>query len=179
LDKKLYFKLNQMLELKNMRDWEIIKMVIRRHWIVFVMLWFHMFFGVIVNIILHSLFWFVLWVDMFSLVYLMGFSVFMYISWINHELDMYVITNFRIIWIEQIWFLNRWVSQCALNDVQEVNSTTKWLFANMFNYGDLMIQTAWNSSNFNMNFVPDSLQTSRIVLNTAEEYKWEINKVRR
>jgi len=113
---------------------------------------------------------------MFSLVYLMGFSVFMYIAWINHELDMYVITNSRIIWIEQIWFLNRAVSQCALNDVQEVNSKTKWFFANMLNYGDLTIQTAWNASNFKMEFVPDSLQSSRKVLNIVEEYKWELNK---
>jgi hypothetical protein len=38
---------------------------------------------------------------------------------------MYVITNKRIIGIDQISFLNRTVSECGLADVQEVNSKTK------------------------------------------------------
>jgi len=161
-----------MIKLDNLRKWEEVKLVLRRHWIVFVILWLHAIFWLIVNIGLHLIFWFQLWVSIFSLIYLMWFIVFMYIEWINHELDMYVVTNNRIIWIEQIGFLNREVSQCALNDVQEVNSKTKWFFANMFNYWDLTIQTAWNASNFKMEFVPDSLWASRKVLNIVEDYKW-------
>ena len=151
-------------------------MVIRRHWIVFVLLWVHWVIGLIINLVLHSMFWFGTWVMVFSLLYLNGFIVFMYVKWINHELDMYVITNSRIIWIEQIWFLNREVSQCALNDVQEVNSMTKGFLANMLNYWDLMIQTAWTLSNFRMEYVPKSLSISRKVLNTVEDYKWDLNR---
>jgi hypothetical protein len=165
-----------MLKLDNLRSWEKVELVLRRHWIVFVILWLHAFVWLIINIILYSLFWAQLWVNIFTLIYLMWFIVFIYIEWINHELDMYVITNSRIIWIEQIGFLNREVSQCALNDVQEVNSKTKWFFANMLNYWDLTIQTAWNASNFRMEYVPDSLKASRQVLNIVEEYKWELNK---
>ena len=165
-----------MLHLENLREWEKVKMVLRRHWIVFVILGLHGFFGLLINLVLHWLFWFEFWVNIFSIVYLMWFMVYMYIEWINHELDMYVITNSRIIWIIQKWFLNRQVSQCALNDVQEVNSKTKWFFANMFNYWDLTIQTAWNASNFIMEFVPDPLQSSRKVLNSVEEYKWDLNR---
>jgi len=167
-----------MLKLENLREWERVEIVIRRHWIVFVVLWIHAIVGLFINILLYIMFWFELWVNVFNLIYINGFIVFMYIEWINHELDMYVMTNSRIIWIEQVWFLNREVSQCALNDVQEVNSKTKWFFANMFNYGDLTIQTAWNASNFRMDFVPDSLQASRKVLNMVEDYKWELNKNR-
>jgi len=167
-----------MLNLENLRKWEEVKLVLRRHWIVFVILWIHAFVWIIVNIVLYSMFWAELWVNIFTLIYLMGFAVFMYVEWINHELDMYVVTNNRIIWIEQIGFLNREVSQCALNDVQEVNSKTKWFFANMFNYWDLTIQTAWNVSNFNMEFVPDSLWASRKVLNIVEDYKWSLNNKR-
>lgn len=165
-----------MLKLENLREWEKVEMVIRRHWIVFVVLCSYVIIGLFINIVLYSMFWFELWVNIFSLIYINGFIVFMYIEWINHELDMYVITNSRIIWIEQVGFLNREVSQCALNDVQEVNSKTKWFFANMLNYGDLTIQTAWNASNFRMNFVPDSLSMSRKVLNMVEDYKSDLDK---
>jgi len=167
-----------MLQLENLRDWEKVEMVIRRHWIVFVILWVYAFFGIIINVVLYSLFWLQLWVNIFSLIYIMWFIVYIYIEWINHELDMYVVTNNRIIWIEQIWFLNREVSQCALNDVQEVNSKTKWFFANMLNYGSLTIQTAWNASNFHMDYVPDPLQTSRKVLNIVEKMKGTLNRKR-
>jgi len=165
-----------MLKLENLRDWEKVEMVLRRHWIVFVILGIHAIIWLIINIVLYSIFWIELWVNIFTLIYLMWFSVYMYVEWINHELDMYVVTNNRIIWIEQVWFLNREVSQCALNDVQEVNSKTKGFFANMFNYWDLTIQTAWNASNFKMEFVPDSLWSSRKVLNCVEDYKWSLNK---
>ena len=165
-----------MLKLENLRDWEEVLMVIRRHWIVFVILWIHAFVGIIINIVLYAMFWFELWVNIFNLIYLNGFIVFMYINWINHELDMYVITNSRIIWIEQVWFLNRDVSQCALNDVQEANINTKWFFSNIFDYWVLTIQTAWNASNFRMEFVPDPLATSRKALNIAEDYKWSLDK---
>jgi len=165
-----------MLQLENLRPGEEVKMVIRRHWIVFVMLWFHALLGLIINIILYILFGNQLWVNIITIIYLSAFLVFMYIEWINHELDMYVITNSRIIWIEQIGFLNREVSQCSLADVQEVNSKTKWFLANMLNYWSLTIQTAWNSSNFHMNYVPDSLQTARKVLNIVEENKNSLDK---
>jgi len=160
-----------MIQLENLRPWEEVKMVLRRHWIVFVMLWVYAIIWIIINIALYSIFWSVLWLNIFTLIFLSWFLVFIYVEWINHELDMYVITNNRIIWIEQVWFLNREVSQCALNDVQEVNSKTKWFFANMLNYWDLTIQTAWNASNFRMSFVPDPLQAARKVLNIVEDFK--------
>jgi hypothetical protein len=168
-----------MLHLRNLREWEVVEMVIRRHRIVFIILWVHATIGLCINIALYLMFWFELWVDIFSLIYINAFIVFMYIEWINHELDMYVITNSRIVWIEQVGFLNREVSQCALNDVQEVNSKTKWFFANMFNYGDLTIYTSWSASHFKMSFVPDSLQLSRKVLNMVEDYKSDLDKNKR
>jgi hypothetical protein len=166
-----------MLQLENLRPGEKVEMVIRRHWIVFVMLWVYALLWLFVNIILYSLFWNQLILNIFTIIYLSAFIVFMYIEWINHELDMYVITNNRIIWIEQVWFLNREVAQCALVDVQEVNSKTKWFFANMLNYGDLTIQTAWNASNFHMSYTPDPLQIARKVLNIVEDNKWNKKEI--
>lgn len=86
---------------------------------------------------------------------------------------MYVVTNNRIIGIEQISFLNRVVSECNLGQVQEVNSSTKWLFSNLFNYGTLSIQTAGKWSNFIMEFCPDVLENARKVLNVVDHYRDE------
>lgn len=84
---------------------------------------------------------------------------------------MYVVTNNRVIWVEQIWFLNRTVSECNLWQVQEVNSQTKWFIANLFNYWTLSIQTAWNVTTLKMEFCPDSIQQQRKLLNVVDEYR--------
>jgi hypothetical protein len=83
---------------------------------------------------------------------------------------MYVITDNRIIWVEQISFLNRTVSECNLWQVQEVNSKTKGFFANIFNYGTLSIQTAWNKTTLKMDFAPNSMQEARKILNIVDKY---------
>ena len=92
---------------------------------------------------------------------------------------MYVISNNRVIGIEQISFLNRTVSECSLWQVQEVNSSTSWLFANLLNYGTLSIQTAWNQTTLKMNFAPDSMQEARKILNIVDNYrdKQNMNKL--
>ena len=102
-------------------------------------------------------------------------SIILYIEWLNHELDMYVVTNNRVIGLEQIAFLNRAVTECNLWQIQEVNSKAKWLFANIFNYWTLSIQTAGSKTTLRMYFCPDVMQTSRKVLNIVDNYRDEKN----
>ncbi len=84
---------------------------------------------------------------------------------------MYVITNNRIIGIEQVSFLNRVVSECGLWQIQEVNSSTRGLLSNIFNYGTLTLQTSWRSSHFIMDYCPDVLSSARKVLNVVDYYR--------
>lgn len=160
-----------MLQLENMRNWEKILMVVKRHWIVFVMLWIYFFLAIITSIILYAILNFNALTHMLNIVFWLIFSLFLYIEWLNHELDMYVVSNNRIIWIEQISFLNRAVSECNLWQVQEVNSKTSGLFANLLNYWTLSIQTAWNKTTLQMDFCPDSMQEARKILNVVDDYR--------
>jgi uncharacterized membrane protein YdbT with pleckstrin-like domain len=89
----------------------------------------------------------------------------------DHELDMYIITNNRIIGVDQVWFLNRKVSECNLWQVQEVWNQTKWLLANLLNYGSITIQTAWNATNFTMDLSPNPIENSRKILNEVDKYR--------
>lgn len=84
---------------------------------------------------------------------------------------MYVVTNNRIIGIDQISFLNRTISECNLGQVQEVNSKTSGFLANILNYGTLSVQTAWNLTTLKMDYCPDSIQQARKVLNIVDEYR--------
>lgn len=164
-----------MLKLQNMRPWEEVLMVVKRHWIVYVMLFIYFFSGIIVTFIIFFFFWLTTWWYMLNIILWLILSLVLYIEWLNHELDMYVVTNNRVIGLEQIAFLNRAVTECNLWQIQEVNSKAKWLFANIFNYWTLSIQTAWSKTTLKMEFCPDVMQTSRKVLNIVDNYRDEKN----
>jgi len=164
-----------MLQLDNMRPWEQVEIVIKRHWIVFIFLWLYSFVWISVTTTIFNFFWSQAWVYIFLVVFWMLFLLFLYIEWLNHELDMFIITNNRIIWLDQVSFLNRTISECNLWQVQEVNASTKWLLANLLDYWTVTIQTAWNISNFEMTYVPNAIQTSRKILNAVDHYR-DVNK---
>lgn len=158
------------IKLKNMRPWEVTEMVVKRHWIILFMLWVYFIFWIILTMLIYIFgnnWWTHFWVVVFWMIY----SIFLYIQWLDHELDMYVITNNRIIWVEQISFLNRKVSECNLWQVQEVGSHTKWLLANLLNYWTVNISTAWNWQNFSMTYCPEALDNSRSILNIVDHYR--------
>ncbi len=160
-----------MLNLDHLREWEVVKKVVRRHWMAFVPLFLYSVLVLIIIISVYFTMWFTLMSNLIVIIFTMFSILFLFIDWLNNELDMYVISNKRIIGIDQISFLNRTVSECSLADVQEVNSKTKWIFANLFDYGSVTIQTAWNASNFHMAIVPEPLKTARQILNIVEELK--------
>ncbi len=160
-----------MLEIQNLRPWEKVIMVVKRHWLVYVILMLVFLAGLLFTIITYTVFWAQTFVHLINIVFWMAFSILLYIKWLDHELDMYAITNNRIIWIDQIAFLNRTVTECNLWQVQEVNSKTKWLFANMLNYWTLTILTAWNATNMQMDFAPNSMQEARKILNIVDDYR--------
>lgn len=160
-----------MLNLKNLRPWEEVIKVIKRHWIVYVMLWLYFLLGFIVSSIIYWIFWFWTWWNLINILIWLIFSLFLFIEWLNHELDMFVVTNNRIIWIEQIAFLNRQVTETNLWQVQEVNSKNTWLLSNILNYWTLSIQTAWNKTTLQMWYCPDSMNTQRKILNVVDNYR--------
>lgn len=160
-----------MLKIENMRPWEEVLKVVKRHWIVFVLIWLYFFMWVFMSIVVYYLFGFWVWWNLINITIWLFFSLFLYVEWLNHELDMYVVTNNRIIWIEQIAFLNRQVTETNLWQVQEVNSKSAWLFANLLNYWTLSIQTAWNKTTLTMEFSPDAIKTQREILNIVDNYR--------
>lgn len=146
-------------------------MAVRRHWIIYVFLGINMSVAIILSIIGIVFIWNILWWYFLLTIFWLFISIFMYIKWLDHELDMYVITNNRIIGIEQIWFLNRSLWECNLWQVQDVKSQTKWFLSNIFDFWTLTIQTAWNSTNLIMDYAPNVIQTARKILNIADDYR--------
>lgn len=62
--------------------------------------------------------------------------------WTDHHLDMWLITNQRIIDVEQDGFFSRRVSTFRLDRIQDVTIDISGFWNTMFNFGDIIVDTA-------------------------------------
>ena len=150
-----------------LKENEVIMMILHRHWIVIVfkviyllMLLVSTIFiltiqGPIISVLGGGLFWALL------TMYWVSFLLFIFLSWVNDELDLFVITNERVIGIEQIGALTRQVTECSLDKVQEVNSSVSGILPTLFGYGKVDIHTASETSNMNVTYAPNPVENAR------------------
>ena len=163
------------LRINNLRPGETIQYVLRRHWITHVYTGLHIAAMIVLvasMLMFHSSISETFSGTLFSLLilaFIMIFTLYIYIYWVNNELDFYIITNERIIGVEQLSFLNRTVRECSLHKVQEVSGFAKGLLANLLNYGSVTIRTASDTSEFNMDLAPEPLEHARIILNIIQK----------
>ena len=66
-----------------------------------------------------------------SLFWIVGLT-FIFLDWLSDELDLFIVTDNRIIGIDQISALARSVSECPLDRVQEVNAHTAGIWQTIF-----------------------------------------------
>ena len=138
---------------------------------VFVMVGVYAIGWLIFTIVMFTLFWFTAFASLSMAVFWMYYSMFLYISWLNHELDLIVITNNRVVVVEQRSFLDRDVGETTLDKIQEAGVRTKGLLANLFDYGTLTLKTAGSTTNFDMTFCPHPLECSRYMNNVVDSYR--------
>lgn len=159
-----------MVELKNLRPWEKVDTVLRRHWIILIMLGLYFFGGLFASgavlFLISGVYSFLL-----LIIFWMFYSMFLYVNWLNYELDIFVITNNRIVCVEQKSFLNRTVGECTLDKLQEIGIETKGLFANLLDFWTVTISTAGSTTNFDMRFVPTPMKHSRHINNIVDRYR--------
>jgi len=90
---------------------------------------------------------------------LMGFTI-----WTNYYLDLWVITDRRIIVIDQIHFFNRKVSSFRLERLQDIKVTVRGIIPTLLNFGTIRAQTAGaNESNFASGGMPDPREVQSII----------------
>jgi len=81
--------------------------------------------------------------------------VLFFTQFIDYYLDLWVVTNDRIIDIEQFGLFSRITSELDLFRIQDVSSDITGLFSTMFNYGDVIVKTASNNQSIIFRNVSD------------------------
>ena len=77
-------------------------------------------------------------------------------AWTQYYLDLWILTDRRIIVIDQVYFFNRKVSNFRLERLQDINVSISGLIPTLLDYGTIRAQTASESeSNFESKYLPD------------------------
>lgn len=84
--------------------------------------------------------------------------------WVDYYLDIWIITNNRLIDIEQIGFFNRVVSELDLKRIQDITSRVHGPLPTMFGFGSIHIQTAAEKSKFDLKTIPHPVTTRRKII---------------
>ena len=81
--------------------------------------------------------------------------------WVDYYLDVWIITNERLLDIEQIGFFNRVVSELDFKRIQDITSRVHGILPTMFGFGNIHIQTAAEESKFDLRTIPHPVTVRR------------------
>ena len=84
--------------------------------------------------------------------------------WTDYYLDVWTITNKRIIDIEQKGFFHRETSVFVIERVQDVTIETRGIIATLLNFGDIHVQTAGESQEFIMHGIANPKYVREVIL---------------
>lgn len=112
-------------------------------------------------------------VAVFLGIYLLFVAVIIITQFTDYYLDTWIITNERIINIEQHGLFSRVISELHLADIQDVTSETTGFLSTFFSFGDVYIQTAAERERFNFKNVdnPDEVKEKIIKLARADQQR--------
>lgn len=96
---------------------------------------------------------------------------FIFLVWMDWYLDVWILTEERIVDIEQMGLFGRNVAEFKLDRIQDVTVHAKGILETIFNYGDVRIQTAGEKEEFVFEQVPGPYAAKDIILKAAQESK--------
>lgn len=80
-----------------------------------------------------------------------------------------IITNEKLAQFLYITIFDRKISQLSIGDVQDVTVSQKGVFARLFNYGTLVIETAGEQQNYTFTYTPTPYEASKAIVGAHEE----------
>jgi uncharacterized membrane protein YdbT with pleckstrin-like domain len=158
---------------------ERVFLVIRKHWIVLAIKTFFFVFilstVVAAEMVLKTTFPEItqgqaaLAVSLVRTVLMIVFLLGLLSAWTMYYLNVQIVTNERVIDINQRGLLHNDTSELNLDKVEDVTAEIKGLLPNLFDYGNVYVQTAGEVTNFTFEQVARPHQVARMVLTLYEK----------
>lgn len=161
------------------REGETIILFLRRHWFIFFMRLLLIIVSVISLIIIYYLFIFfnsnfqeseyynlLLFGESLATLFIWNFF---FILWLDYYLDAWIVTNERIINIEQRGFFMRNISELKLTKIQDVTSEIIGVIPSLLNYGNIYVQTAAEKERFTFIQIPNPNKVKNAIVQLQEK----------
>lgn len=104
----------------------------------------------------------------FWYVALFGYTLTVFIHWF---FNIFIVTNRRIIDIDFLYLLYKKFAETRIEKVQDISSRTGGIMATMFNFGDVLIQTASELPNFVFEKIPKPSEVVHIISDLTQRRK--------
>lgn len=104
-------------------------------------------------------------------IYSVSVWLFLFSAFLDYYLDLWIVTNDRIMNIEQHGLFGRTVSELDLTKIQDVTSDIRGIIPTIFGYGDVHIQTAAEEKRFIFEQIPNPHEIRKGILDLIEEDK--------
>ena len=102
-------------------------------------------------------------------IYLLAIYLFFYTEFVDYFLDMWIVTNDRIIDIEQQGVFSRTIVELDLFQIQDVKATVSGVFPTLFHYGDIHVTTASSTNDIIFRRVPSPANLARELITLSHE----------
>lgn len=113
----------------------------------------------------------------FTLLWYLGIFTYAFINFLYWYFNVYIVTNERIIDVDWYSVIYRKVSSAQISHIEDVTASQGGVFAGVFDYGNVGIQTAAEERNFEFTAVPHPQLVAKKIgeLMQAEEKQWEVH----
>lgn len=94
--------------------------------------------------------------------------IIVFLEWSDYYLDIFLITNKRIMIIRQLGLFHRVVSELELSKIQDITSSVNGPLQTLFDFGSLEIQTASEDNKVEPKFIPHPVTVRRKIMELCD-----------
>jgi len=153
---------------------------LRKHWIVLAFKLIKAFFSLLILLIFSFLLgwsrisqsWFLI---MICGIWFLVTLVYIFYEWLVWYLDLYILTNKRIVDVEQKTLFSRQISESSLDKIQDVAFEINGFVPTLFNFGNVKIETAGKETLIVLEAVPSPEDIQKTIFKVQEDYKQRSN----
>ncbi len=158
---------------------EEMKYILRRHWVAELWIWlrYALIAAIPIGVYFYAKYYFPNWqsnneafalVVIFVSIYYLGVLLFLLNAWLDYYLDVWIITNMKVVSVEQKRMFSRHISRMKFDRIQDVTSDTTGFFATFFKYGDVYIQSAGTKERFVLKQVPQPDEITKTIIRLSK-----------
>lgn len=165
----------------NLEPGEVIQFKVKKHWWKMFVWGFYLFVLSLIPIIIAGALLFfrkevsdLKFINIFGFFYSMWLAilwVLFFIEWTDYRLDMWIVTNHRIVDVDQAGFFARDIATVELADIEDITIEMYGLLSTFFKFGTMTLQTAGSTNEFYIKYASNPEEVKGLIYSLVHNIK--------